>query len=164
MADAEFDVWREELLATGAIVQDGDSSVPWPERERRFNRYVEMVDAVAGTEGLETACALIQSITARHDYGAYQATQHALGRFPSATFVAALVRELPSLIDRQRDWAGELVCGLANSIGTPFEADISEFKRQLAALASERQEAIRLFLLQEEQDGWLRHRVGVLTK
>jgi hypothetical protein len=163
MAEQEFESWREELMFTGAIVQDGEQSVGFPEREVRFNRYLQLVDAVAGTEGPRVAAALIQSMTAREDYGAYQATQRALGRFPSSTYVAALIQELPNLIERQPDWAGELVCGLANSVGTRHEPDIAEFRRQLEQAAEGTQTAIRSFLVREEESGWLEHRRGVLT-
>jgi hypothetical protein len=163
MTTADFDAWRAELLSTGAIVQDADESVLWPERERRFNRYLELLEAVAGTEGLEAACTLIQSMQAREDYGAYQSTQRVLGRFPSVIYVAALIRELPSLISRQPDWAGELACSLANSVGTPSEPDISEFRRQLAGAERDQRTPIRRFLEQQERDGWLSHRPGVLS-
>ena len=163
MAERDFDAWREELMFTGAIVQDGDQSVGFPEREVRFNRYVQLVDAVAGTEGLRVAAALIQSMTAREDYGAYQATQHALGRFPPSTYIAALIQELPNLIERQPDWAGELVCSLANSVGTRHEPDIAEFRSQLERAAEGTQAAIRAFLMREEESGWLEHRRGILT-
>jgi hypothetical protein len=43
---SDFDLWRKELLQTGDIVQDGDTSVPQQEKEKRFNRCVEMVKAV----------------------------------------------------------------------------------------------------------------------
>jgi len=163
MPTHDFDAWRDELLATGVILQDGDDSVPWPERERRFNRYVELVDAAAGSEGLAGAVALIQSLQSKDDYGAYQATQHALGRFPTPVFVAALIQELPALIQRQPDWAGELLCSLANSVGTRFEPDIAEFRSQLSRAPRATQDAVGAFLRQEEQDGWLKHRRGVLS-
>jgi hypothetical protein len=52
---SDFDLWRKELLQTGDIVQDGDTSVPQQEKEKRFNRYVEMVKAVSGQEVLSAA-------------------------------------------------------------------------------------------------------------
>jgi hypothetical protein len=158
-----FEAWRGELMATGVIIQDGDDSVPWPEREQRFNRYIQLVDAVTGGEGHAAAVALVQSLQSRHDYGAYQATQHALGRFPSHVHFAALIQELPALIQRQPDWAGELVCSLANSVGTRFEPDIEAFREQLRQAPAATQGAITAFLRQEEDDGWLRHRRGVLS-
>jgi hypothetical protein len=45
----------EELMFTGRIVQDSDKSVDWPEREDRFNRYIELLESIQGDEGLETA-------------------------------------------------------------------------------------------------------------
>ena len=65
---------------------------------------------------------------AKNDYGAYQTTQRALGRFPSAIYLQTVIDELPALIDRQPDWAGELLCGLANSVGTEYESDITDFR------------------------------------
>ena len=55
---SKFEEWRAELLHVGNIVQDEDDSVGWDEREARFNRYVEMLDALQGDEGFEYALAV----------------------------------------------------------------------------------------------------------
>jgi hypothetical protein len=160
----DVEAWRRELLSTGVIVQDADTSVPRAEAEAQFNRYVELTDLVVGDEGPDAAAALIQSIQVRDDYGAYQSTQRALGRFPHAVYVAALLAELPALIMRQSEWAGELLCGLANAIGTPYEAAVVEFRRQIELCHEKSRAAIRAFVAQEECQGWLSgRRRGVLS-
>jgi hypothetical protein len=125
-------------------------------------RYIELLDAVDGTEGIDAARAIIQSIQASDDYGAYQTTQHALGRFPPSVSLQALIVELPALIERQRDWAGELLCGLANAVGTEWEPDIDEFNALLAQTPGPSRKVITEFISVEEERGWLKHRVGVL--
>ena len=60
----DFQTWRSELLHTGDIIQDGDKSVSQPESEQRFNRYIEMLDAVSGQEGIETFIAIVDSLQA----------------------------------------------------------------------------------------------------
>lgn len=160
--DDDFDAWQSELTFTGNIVQDGDETVSDAERHARFMRYIELLDAVDGSEGIDAARAIIRSIQARDDYGAYQTTQHALGRFPSAVSLRALIDELPSLIDRQRDWAGELLCGLANSVGTEWEPDVEEFNALLRESPESVRQVISDLIANEEDNGWLKHRVGVL--
>ena len=164
MLTGDFAAWREELLLTGAIVQDADDTVPQDERDHRFKRYVELVEAVTGDEGLAVARALIRSYQVEDDYGAYGHTYHALGRFPRPVFVEALLRELPDLIRRQPDWAGDILCGLANSVGTRWEKDITEFRSQLHQASPIEQAAIREYIGSEEQDGWLKNRRGVLSE
>ena len=102
----DFDLWRKELLQTGGIVQDGDTSVPQEVAEKRFNRYVEMVEAVSGQEGIEAFMTLIESLQAKDDYGAYETTYRALWRFPPGVVAHGLVAALPRLIQRQPDRAG----------------------------------------------------------
>ncbi len=157
------DDFIKELLFTGNIVQDSDDSVPWPEREDRFNRYIELLDSIRGDEGIEIAQAIIKSMQAKDDYGAYQTTQSTLGRFPNTLYLQAMIIELPRLINNNPDWAGELLCSLANSINTKYENDIALFKELLVQTEVGVSSVIHNYIKQQEQDGWLEHRVGVLN-
>lgn len=152
----------EEMLFTGNIVQDSDESVSWPERELRFNRYIELLDSVNGDEGLNIAKAIIKSMQAKQDYGAYQTTQRTLGRFPSEIYIDALISELPCLIKNNSDWAGELLCSLANSAETRYSGDIELFNKALSSAACSKNEEILNYIRAQEREGWLEHRVGVL--
>ena len=153
----------KELIATGNIVQDSDKSVPWPERENQFNRYIELLDSIVGDEGLPVAKALIQSMQARDDYGAYQSTQSALGRFPGIEYIEALVIELPNMIQRKSEWAGELLCGLANSVNTEHERNIPLFVTEVRKSPAKSKSIIIQYIKQQEKTGWLEHRKGVLS-
>ena len=160
MNDEDF---IRELMFTGDIVQDADDTVSWPERERRFNRYIELLESLNGLEGVSVACAVIRSMQAEQDYGAYQTTQRTLGRFPSEVYIAALIEEVPLLIKKKSDWAGELLCGLANSIGTEWEQNITLFNSALSKCPSDQRKTIEEYIKVQEQKGWLDHRVGVLS-
>ena len=105
----DFELWREELLQTGDIVQDGDTSVPQEAAEGRFKRYEEMVEAVSGQEGIEAFISLIESLQAKDDYGAYETTYRALWPFPSIVAAQGLVAALPRLIYSQHDQRGATV-------------------------------------------------------
>ncbi|WP_329112178.1 hypothetical protein [Streptomyces sp. NBC_01353] len=50
MPFGDFDAWRRELLWTGVLVQDGDTSVSDEEAGYRYDRYVALADMVDGTE------------------------------------------------------------------------------------------------------------------
>ncbi len=154
--------FTNELLFTGNIIQDDDNSVEWPERENRFNRYIELLDSLKGNEGLEIARVIIKSMQAEQDYGAYQTTQRTLGKFPSEIYIEAMILELPSLIANNSEWAGELLCGLANSEGTEYEEEIILFKQHLESTVTEAKNSISNYVKEQEKDGWLEHRVGVL--
>jgi len=150
-----FDVWRKELLQTGDIVQDGDTSVPQEVAEKRFNRYVEMVEAVSGQEGIEAFKTLIESLQAKDDYGAYETTYRALWRFPPSVAAHGLVAALPRLIEHQADHAGNILGQLANSTSDQDFAILSAFRGALGSAFADAQKAIMDFIIREENNGWL---------
>ncbi|SFE57551.1 hypothetical protein SAMN04487819_11713 [Actinopolyspora alba] len=76
--------WKVEIVECGEIVQDEDDTVPQDEAERRWNRYVELVLSVTGDEGPEGVVAIVSSLRAEEDYGAYESAYAALQRFPLA--------------------------------------------------------------------------------
>lgn len=157
-----IDEFEKEILFTGNIVQDSDTTIGWPERENRFNRYLELLDSINGTEGIYFARAIIKSMQADSDYGAYQTTQRVLGKFPSQIYIEAIILELPDLIKNNSEWAGEILCGLANSVNTKYEDDIVLFNEKLSNSDSTSCRIILGYIHQQEIDGWLDHRVGVL--
>ncbi len=150
-----FDAWRKELLFTGNIVQDGDESVPQPDREERVNRYVEIVEAVTGSEGVDTFVALLDSLQAEEDYGVYQTTYRALRRFPASVAAQGLLAAFPRLIERHRDCAGDILAQLANAAREEDLAALFSFRDALGSSSAVVQKAIMDFVLAEEESGWL---------
>ncbi|WP_035803950.1 hypothetical protein [Kitasatospora mediocidica] len=147
----DFDAWRSELLATGNIVQDADDSVPQPEAERRFHRYRELADLVDGTEGPKAVAALVSSMQARHDYGAYQATHSALARFPLAELARGMILAAPALVAMSRDRAGEVLLPVALA----ETAIVEDFTHAAADLDQQmRDELAAVIASQEEEGGW----------
>ena len=164
MISFSFEKWRQELLLAGEIIQDGDASVAASVAEAQFNRYVEMLDEIQGTEGDRYAIAIMESIQSAHDYGAYQAAQHALLRFRPPAFAIALLHQLPRLISDLPDWAGDFLSFVANS-GEAGHSDplIRAFNRALREADADLRASIEGYIReQEEADGWLSHKKGVL--
>jgi hypothetical protein len=157
-----FELWKAELLIVGNIIQDDDKHTPPDEAQRRFQRYCAMLDALTGNEGAHYALAIVQSVQAEHDYGAYQTASHAAWRFGETAYCAALLHELPRLIATLPDWAGDFLVGIANGAGTPQASAISCFNTLLAAAPPAQQALIAAFIDQEEDDGWFEHCPGVL--
>jgi hypothetical protein len=153
--NSDFDQWREELLQTGNIVQDGDTAVPQEEKEKRFNIYVEMVKAVSGQEGREAFITLVESLQAKDDYGAYQATYGALWRFPPSVAAHGLIASLPRLVERHPDYAGDILAQLANATRDQDLAFLSAFRGALGSAPADAQNAILDFIIREENNGWL---------
>lgn len=154
--------WKEELLFTGRIVQDEDHSVDPDEKHRRFLRYIELMELIDGSEGPEALAALIQSVQMRNDYGAYQTTYCIMGRFPDKEFIEGLVHELPSLIARQPEWAGDFLVGIANGQGGKWDYQIAMFNNAVASASPSVRRAIVNYVRSQEPSGWFSHRVGVL--
>jgi hypothetical protein len=150
-----FETWRKELLLTGNIVQDDDDSVPQQEREERFNRYMQMVESVSGSEGIEAFSTLVDSLQAEDDYGAYQTTHLALRRFPARIAAVGLISSLPQLIERHRDCAGDILAQLANSTRSEDLARLSAFCDALEESSAATRKTIMDFVIEEENSGWL---------
>lgn len=158
----DFATWKEELLFTGRIVQDGDYSVHPDEAHRRFLRYCELIEQLDGSEGPKAIEVLFQSVQMKDDYGAYQTTYRIMGRFPDRDFIEIFVRELPSLIARLPDWAGDFLVGVANGQGGKWEYQVGMFNNAVASAPPATRSAIVSYVRGQEISGWLEHRVGVL--
>lgn len=155
--------FEAELIACGRIVQDDDDSVPIQEAERRFNLYVELVDSLRGTEGANVACILLRSMQSVHDYGAYQHTMNKLVfDFPSSLVAEAVIAEVPRLVRGFPDWAGEVLNMLVHAQGRS-DALVSAFNLELSGLAAEGRDAFVHFIREQEREGWLEHKPGVLA-
>jgi len=161
---SDFDTWRNELIFVGNIVQDSDDSIEPEEAEKRFNRYIEMLDALKGTEGPKSALAIFESIQSLDDYGAYQTAGHAAWRFGEELFCKSLIHELPRLIQKLPDWAGDFLVSIANGEGTEYDSTIHIFNRLLSDLPENEKSIIKTYISGQEQDGWLENRIGVLGK
>lgn len=159
---SQFDAWKRELLLVGNIVQDADSSIAPEEAERRFSRYIELLEALSGSEGYEYVLAILQSIQADADYGAYQTAERAAYRFGEEQFCRALLHELPRLISTLPDWAGDFLVSIANAEDTPYQSVLDSFNKLLSESDDARRSIIGDFITQEEDDGWFAHRIGVL--
>jgi hypothetical protein len=158
----DFDTWREELLFVGRIIQDGDNTVSSDERHRRFMRFVEMVDALTGTEGPAVIEALFDSIQVPDSYGAYCSIDHALSRFPEGDSLFGLVMALPRLIKELPDQAGEHLVSVANGIGGKWAHHVDLVNAMIAQTDPCIRDVIISFVRSQETSGWLTHRVGVL--
>lgn len=158
----DFETWKAELLFTGNIIQDDDESVDSDESHRRFMRFVEMVDALTGKEGPQVVDALFESIQVNDSYGAYHSINHALARFPEMEYLSGLVRALPRLIERLPDQAGEHLVSVANGMGGKWEYQIGILNRIVSESSADIKTVITSFVREQEKDGWLEHRVGII--
>ena len=153
-----FSVWRDELIFLGNIAQDDDESISPDESEKRFNRYIEILDSLDGSEGFDFALAIFESIQAHYDYGAYQVALRTARRFGPEQFAKALLRELPRLIEDLPDWAGDILGEIANGPSSY----ISAFNLNLSKTPTAQKSMILEFTINQEESGWLQDKVGVL--
>lgn len=152
MPFGDFDAWRQELLATGDLVQDRDSPVSDDEAGRRYDRYVALADMADGTGGPRTVHALIASLRAEEDYGAHQAVYGALQRFPSQDLVSGTVLAAADLLNIPRDHSGQvlqLVTLLASA------DDLRTFTAACDRLEPELRAGLRDLIVDHEADEWL---------
>ncbi|MFI8232674.1 hypothetical protein ACIGDI_27970 [Streptomyces sp. NPDC085900] len=152
MPFGDFDAWRQELLATSALVQDGDLSVSDDEAGRRYDRYIALADMVDGTEGPHTVCALIASLRAEEDYGAHQAVYGALQRFPSRDLVSGTVLATADLLNIPRDHSGQVLQLLTLLASAD---DLVTFTAACDRLDPELRAGLRGLIVDHEVDEWL---------
>jgi hypothetical protein len=150
----DFAAWRRELLFTGNLVQDGDSSVPNDEAVRRCYRYVELLEMVEGDEPDEVFFTIVESMVAVHDYEVYETSIGAGWRFPPKRFGSLLYRALEDgWLDRDPDRAGCWLNDLASR-----GAGSEEVRSFSAAWAEGTEFASQLETFVEDQErigGWL---------
>lgn len=138
----------------GRIVQDGDPNCSSDERERHYLRYIELVDQVDGNEDREVFDALIASMHAIHDYGAYQSTMRAAFSFPPRNLGVWLLEALPGWLDRDPERAGDWLGQLA-FLGRESAAVVA-FNETWAGAEGAFRHRLKKFVAAEEVDGWLR--------
>jgi hypothetical protein len=159
----DIENWKTELLFTGRIIQDDDKTVSSNEAEKRFNRYIELLDMVEGNEGPDVFRAIIDSIQADEDYGAYQSALSITYKFPEPLYTESLIKALPDLIRRQPDWAGTFLVSIANQVEFGNTENIYRFNQYLSRSDNETRRIITNFIREQERVGWLENRVGVLA-
>ncbi|MGW4914240.1 hypothetical protein [Streptomyces sp. NPDC004270] len=147
-----FDAWRRELLWTGELVQDGDTSVSEEEAGYRFDRYVALADMADGTEGAAAVQALIASLRAEEGYGAHEAVYGALGRFPGQVLVSGTVMAAADLLNIPRDHSGQVLQLLTLLAGTD---DLRMFGDACCRLEPELRAGLAALIADHEADEWL---------
>ncbi|WP_159072848.1 hypothetical protein [Streptomyces glaucescens] len=107
--------WKVEIVECGDLVQDDDEVTPPGEAERRWNRYVELADSVTGNEGPAGVAAIVSSLKAEEDYGAYQAAHAALSRFPHSDLGQGVAHAAKELLSIPKDGSGNILLILAQA-------------------------------------------------
>lgn len=101
--------WESEIIVCGDLIQDGDPRFTPEEAEERWNRFVELADEVSGEEGPSGVAAIVSSLKADDDYGAYQSAFSALERFPDEVLGKGVALAAPNLLDLPRHSSGEVL-------------------------------------------------------
>jgi len=148
--DVESQAWRDELLATCDIVQDSDTGVSQEVAQRRFMRYVELIEMVTGSETRRTFQAIVDSIRSAEDYGAYESVHNALWQFPPEQFAEYLVQALPGLMRRmgRHDQVGRFLCPLT---GHGRTTHLQAFNKHLARASVDARKTILRFVRENRE-------------
>jgi hypothetical protein len=150
----DFASWRDELLALSDIPQDDDESVPVREAERRFNRFVQLVDQVQSDDPDTVFLTLMETLKDQDDYGAYEGVFEALLRLSPARRGRVMADGVLPLLRRAPDLAGDVLSQVA------FDTDevVAAFNRACAERATpEERRELSDFIAAQEHDGWLSH-------
>ena len=150
----DFEVWRSELMRTGRIPPDSDTSVDPDQAEADCRRYAELVDMAEGDEGREVFEALLASMQVPEDYEVYQGTHRALHRFSTADVGDWLYRGWDGLAQRSPETAWDLLNQMAR--GWFGDDARTSFNRAWGAADRTTKAAqLEAVVKQEEAGGWL---------
>lgn len=150
-----------DLLFFGQIAQDGEEGVSQSAAQEGCERFAAAVDRVTGKEGVEVLRALVRSMLSPEDYEVYQCVWGALERFPPDQVVAVVIEEVPFLLGRRPDRAGELLHWIAADDDRDGQHAVL-FNRGVEKSAATIRETVQQFVRTQERDGWLRDERGVL--
>lgn len=143
--------WKVEIIECGDLVQDDDEVTPPDEAERRWNRYVELADSVTGNEGPAGVAAIVASLKAEEDYGAYQAAHAALARFPHSDLGRGVALAARQLLSIPKDGSGNVLLILARS----GPVAVNSFNEAVRAADAGVRSEIRGLVEFHESEEWL---------
>ncbi|WP_405660386.1 hypothetical protein [Streptomyces sp. RK9] len=143
--------WKVEIVECGDLVQDDDEVTPPGEAERRWNRYVELADSVTGSEGPSGVAAIVSSLKAEEDYGAYQAAHAALGRFPHSDLGQGVAEASKGLISIPQDQSGNVLLILTRS----GPAAVHAFNEAIQTVDPDVRVSVRELVEFHESEEWL---------
>ena len=143
--------WKVEIVECGDLVQDDDEVTPPGEAERRWNRYVELADSVTGNEGPSGVAAIVYSLKAEEDYGAYQAAHAALGRFPHSDLGRGVADAARGLLSIPRDGSGNILLILTQA----GPAAVNAFNEAIQAADPDVRVSVRELVEFHESEEWL---------
>ncbi|MFE2597050.1 hypothetical protein ACFXCZ_11190 [Streptomyces sp. NPDC059396] len=143
--------WKVEIVDCGDLVQDGDEFTTPDEAERRWNRYVELADTVTGDEGPAGVAAIVASLKAEEDYGAYQSAHAALGRFPHSDLGEGVALAVTELLSNPKDARGNVLLILTCSGPTA----VNSFNEAIRTVGPDAQSEIRQLVEFHESEEWL---------
>lgn len=143
--------WKVEIVECGDLVQDDDEVTPPDEAERRWNRYVELADSVTGDEGPTGVAAIVSSLKAEEDYGAYQAAHAALDRFPRAELGQGVADAARALLSIPQDGSGNVLLILAQA----GPAAVNAFNETIRSIDPDVRVSIRELVEFHESEEWL---------
>ena len=138
-------------MECGDLVQDDDEVTPPEEAGRRWNRYVDLADAVTGNEGSSGVAALVASLKAEEDYGAHQAAHAALSRFPHSDLGRGVADAARDLISIPRDGSGNVLLILTQA----GPAAVNAFDEAIQEAHSDLRASVRKLVELHESEEWL---------
>ncbi|KFZ82337.1 hypothetical protein ED92_00120 [Amycolatopsis sp. MJM2582] len=143
--------WKIEIIECGDLVQDDDEVESQDEAERRWNRYVELADSVTGDEGPTGVAAIVRSLKAKEDYGAYQSAHAALLRFPGEDLGEGMAQATSDLLVIPKDNSGNVLMLLVHA----GSVAVSRFNDALRAVEPRDRREFRQLIEFHESEEWL---------
>ncbi|MFD7976979.1 hypothetical protein [Streptomyces sp. NPDC059071] len=142
--------WADEIFSCGDLPQENTEETA-EEGARRWERYTQLADGVAGSEGTAGVSALIRSFRVEEDFGAYESGIAALQRFPPGVLGRGVAESAATLAEIPEDWCGNVLL-LAVQMGPE---SIDAFNARISSLAPGEREAIARLIEFHEANEWL---------
>jgi hypothetical protein len=149
MVIKDFEAWRAELYEAGKLTQDVPDAEG--EAEEQATRYLALVKQVTGREDIDVVIALIGSMRAEEDDGAYDDTIEALEVFPDLVLGRGAGLAWEALLSIPKKFSGEV---LYECCHRGAEAIVA-FNEVYASLQPEAQRLLGALINHHETGTWL---------
>lgn len=160
---ADKEKWISELMDSCEFNPDFGSLNLIKDAESKFDKYISLLEMIDGNEGPEIVRALINSIRASNDSGAYQATIHALSKFFKPGYAISFIDSIAKLTFKRPDLASDLLLLIADFKTEEHRLFVNEFNTQLKFTHSSSTSHVISFIKVEEKKSLLSDFSGVLA-
>lgn len=153
----DIKTWSAELVFNSSFIPDFGSLNLLQQAETRFDRYIELLEMVEGTEPPEVLHTMANSIRMDDDCGAYQITIDTFRKFMTWGYLIAFVEILAKVNFRRPDLASDLVIAMSQTMIGENYSFLQAFEHELESSKSNAAAQSLQIIIREKRNDSLNH-------